>query len=149
MFGVNVVLCLGLVIGEGLGEECGDKNRQFGDNSVVFGENELGEEDSVALERTRRSFYRFVFSANTMQIFAMPLFCFRSGAALGKETSQTLDYLLSESGYNRRIRPTNDGGPVAVNVNLAIRSMGPVDENREAYSLDCYFRQSWLDRRLR
>ena len=61
MFGVNVVLCLGLVIGEGLGEECGDKNRQFGDNSVVFGENELGEEDSVALERTRRSFYRFVF----------------------------------------------------------------------------------------
>merc|ERR1711892_785937 len=129
MFWVIVVLCLGLVIGEGLGEECGDKNRQFGDNSVVFGENELGEEDSVALERTRRSFYR-------------------SGAALGKETSQTLDYLLSESGYNRRIRPTNDGGPVAVNVNLAIRSMGPVDENREAYSLDCYFRQSWLDRRL-
>ena len=40
---------------------------------------------------------------------------------MGRETSQTLDYLLSESGYNRRLRPVNDGGPVVVNVNMAIR----------------------------
>ena len=44
---------------------------------------------------------------------------------MGKETSTTLDYLLSESGYDRKLRPVNDGGPVQVNVNLAIRSMGP------------------------
>ena len=47
------------------------------------------------------------------------------------------------------MRPVSDGdGPVLVNVNLDIRSMGPVDEMNEVYSLDCYFRQTWLDRRL-
>ena len=29
------------------------------------------------------------------------------------------------------------------------RSMGPVDEMNEVYSLDCYFRQTWIDKRLR
>ena len=42
------------------------------------------------------------------------------------------------------------GGPaVPVTINLSIRSMGPVSEDKEAYSLDCYFRQSWVDDRLR
>ena len=36
-----------------------------------------------------------------------------------------------------------------VTINLSIRSMGPVDENRMVFSLDCYFRQSWVDDRLR
>ena len=27
--------------------------------------------------------------------------------------------------------------------------MGPVEDSKEAYSLDCYFRQSWTDKRLR
>ena len=35
-----------------------------------------------------------------------------------------------------------------VTINLSIRSMGPVDENSEVFSLDCYFRQSWVDSRL-
>ena len=52
-----VFLCLG--ISSVVGEECASKNRQFGDTSVVFGENELEEEDAIALDRTRRSFYRF------------------------------------------------------------------------------------------
>ena len=39
----------------------------------------------------------------------------------GQETSKTLDYLLSESGYNRRVRPDSGVKPVQVNVNLAIR----------------------------
>ena len=30
-----------------------------------------------------------------------------------------------------------------------VRSMGPVDEMNEVYSLDCYFRQTWMDKRLR
>ncbi len=41
------------------------------------------------------------------------------------------------------------GPPIPVVINLSIRSMGPVDENREVFSLDCYFRQSWVDPRLR
>ena len=73
----------------------------------------------------------------------------RSGASLGQETSATLDYLLFESGYNRRVRPETGGEAVTVHVNLDIRSMGPVDEMNEVYSLDCYFRQSWMDKRLR
>ena len=27
--------------------------------------------------------------------------------------------------------------------------MGPVDENRRAFSIDCYFRQKWMDERLK
>ena len=68
---------------------------------LMIGENELNESEAELLERERRSFYR-------------------SGASLGQETSATLDYLLFESGYNRRVRPSNGGGePVVVNVNMA------------------------------
>ena len=35
-----------------------------------------------------------------------------------------------------------------VEVNVDIRSMGPVDETRQVFSLDCYFRQYWRDSRL-
>ena len=35
------------------------------------------------------------------------------------------------AGYNRRVRPqTAYGGPITINVNLDVRSMGPVDENK-------------------
>ena len=36
-----------------------------------------------------------------------------------------------------------------VEVNVDIRSMGPVDETKQVFSLDCYFRQYWTDPRLR
>ena len=65
----------------------------------------------------------------------------RSGAALGENTSTTLDHLLYESGYNRlevrteethtnlfipplnrrRMRPNYIGDPVVVYVNLEIK----------------------------
>ena len=41
------------------------------------------------------------------------------------------------------------GPPVEVGINLEVLSMGPVDENTHSISLDCYFRQSWYDRRLK
>jgi hypothetical protein len=41
------------------------------------------------------------------------------------------------------------GPPIPVIINLSIRSMGPVDETRQAFSLDCYFRQTWVDPRLK
>ena len=40
--------------------------------------------------------------------------CFRSGKALEHETSRTLDYLLTESGYNKRVRPSFGGLPETV-----------------------------------
>ena len=36
-----------------------------------------------------------------------------------------------------------------VEVNVAIRSMGPVDEMSQTIQLDCYFRQFWEDKRLK
>ncbi len=37
--------------------------------------------------------------------------------------------------------------PVQVEVNMFVRSMGPVDEGRQIFTLDCYFRQYWTDAR--
>ena len=34
-------------------------------------------------------------------------------------------------------------------INIAIRSMGPVDERSQTIQLDCYFRQFWEDFRLK
>ena len=34
-------------------------------------------------------------------------------------------------------------------MNLFVRSMGPVDEGRQIFTLDCYFRQYWTDTRYR
>lgn len=74
---------------------------------------------------------------------------YKTGKAVADQVSSTLDQLLKHSGYDKRIRPQLGGPPVSVTINLSIRSMGPVDENRRAFSLDCYFRQSWFDARLR
>ena len=66
--------------------------------------------------------------------------------------SNTLEILLDKDRYNRQMRPPGqdqNSSPVQVQINMAIRSMGPVDEVRELFSLDCYFRQSWTDKRLR
>ncbi|CAG5129609.1 unnamed protein product, partial [Candidula unifasciata] len=37
---------------------------------------------------------------------------------------------------------------VVVNADLSLRSMGPISELNMMYTLDCYFRQRWIDRRL-
>jgi gamma-aminobutyric acid receptor subunit alpha len=39
-------------------------------------------------------------------------------------------------------------GPTIVHTNINIRSMGPVSELDMDYSMDCYFRQFWKDKRL-
>nr|CAD7574616.1 unnamed protein product [Timema californicum] len=40
------------------------------------------------------------------------------------------------------------GPPAVVEVDIMVRSMGPISEVDMTYSMDCYFRQSWVDRRL-
>ncbi|XP_055895587.1 gamma-aminobutyric acid receptor alpha-like isoform X3 [Biomphalaria glabrata] len=60
--------------------------------------------------------------------------------------SNVLDTLLE--GYDKRLRPGFGGEAVVVNADLSLRSMGPISELDMIYTLDCYFRQRWMDRRL-
>ena len=75
---------------------------------------------------------------------------FRSGASVAWQVSDVLDNLLQRRGYNKQVRPDNlgDGSPAEVELNLAIQNIGPIDELKEVFSIDCYFRQSWYDARL-
>ena len=67
---------------------------------------------------------------------------------LAQKISQTLDTLFSEETYDRRFRPGFGGSPTNIEVNIFIRSMGPVDESFQKFTFDCYFRQKWTDLRL-
>ncbi|XP_053953477.1 gamma-aminobutyric acid receptor alpha-like [Anastrepha ludens] len=60
--------------------------------------------------------------------------------------SELLDNLLR--GYDNSIRPGFGGPPATVEVDIMVRSMGPISEVDMTYSMDCYFRQSWVDKRL-
>ena len=92
---------------------------------------DLGEEDEFrAEERLRRS-------VNASE-----------RAAVADAVTETLDHIFDESRYNAKIRPNYDGPPTVIVVNLAIRSMGPVDESKNIFTIDCYFRQYWTDERL-
>ncbi|XP_013411588.1 gamma-aminobutyric acid receptor subunit alpha-2 [Lingula anatina] len=59
-----------------------------------------------------------------------------------------LDYLLHEDRYDRQLRPGFGGPPSIVQTDIHVRSFGPVSELEGAYSMDCYFRQQWYDKRL-
>ncbi|KFM66546.1 Gamma-aminobutyric acid receptor alpha-like protein, partial [Stegodyphus mimosarum] len=64
-------------------------------------------------------------------------------------TTYLLDTLLSEDKYDRRIRPGIGGDPTVIQTDIEIRSFGPISETEMIYSMDCYFRQTWYDKRLR
>ena len=74
---------------------------------------------------------------------------YRQERLLSSQISTILDTLFIHSGYDRQIRPGLGGPPLDVEMNIAIRSMGPVDEQSQVFSLDCYFRQFWTDDRLK
>ncbi|EGT36787.1 hypothetical protein CAEBREN_18713 [Caenorhabditis brenneri] len=62
-------------------------------------------------------------------------------------TTKVLDTILLNQDKN--FRPVNpDNSPLQVEVDISVRSMGPISEQNMEFSLDCYFRQKWLDRRL-
>ncbi|XP_046553483.1 gamma-aminobutyric acid receptor alpha-like isoform X2 [Haliotis rubra] len=60
--------------------------------------------------------------------------------------SQLLENMLV--GYDKRLRPGFGGKPLAVMIYINLRSMGPISELDMVYTLDCYFRQTWYDKRL-
>ncbi|XP_075545286.1 gamma-aminobutyric acid receptor subunit alpha-6-like [Dermacentor variabilis] len=72
----------------------------------------------------------------------------RSARGIMANTSSLLDSLLSEKNYNRQFRPGFGGPPTEILTDILIRSFGPVSENEMMFSMDCYFRQTWYDRRL-
>ncbi|XP_054267920.1 gamma-aminobutyric acid receptor alpha-like [Macrosteles quadrilineatus] len=63
-----------------------------------------------------------------------------------RNVSELLDNLLR--GYDNSVRPGLGGPPAIVEVDIMVRSMGPISEVDMTYSMDCYFRQTWVDRRL-
>lgn len=66
---------------------------------------------------------------------------------VSKNISMLLEDLLKS--YESSQIPTHGQGvPTVVKTNILIRSMGPVSELDMEYSMDCYFRQYWRDRRL-
>merc|ERR1719422_2630624 len=60
--------------------------------------------------------------------------------------SKLLDSLLQD--YDNSLRPDFGGGHTLIEVNMQVRSMGPISEMDMSYIMDCYFRQSWVDKRL-
>ncbi|KAE9417926.1 hypothetical protein Angca_003267, partial [Angiostrongylus cantonensis] len=62
-------------------------------------------------------------------------------------TTKLLNTILLNQ--DRKFRPINsDASPVRVEIDISVRSMGPISEQDMEFSLDCYFRQKWLDQRL-
>uniref|UniRef100_A0A182QI39 Neurotransmitter-gated ion-channel ligand-binding domain-containing protein n=1 Tax=Anopheles farauti TaxID=69004 RepID=A0A182QI39_9DIPT len=66
---------------------------------------------------------------------------------LSKNITIILENLLKRY-ENSQIPTHGQGVPTLVQTNILIRSMGPVSELDMDYSMDCYFRQYWRDRRL-
>ncbi|XP_062857024.1 gamma-aminobutyric acid receptor subunit alpha-4 [Trichomycterus rosablanca] len=61
--------------------------------------------------------------------------------------TRILDQLLE--GYDNRLRP-GFGGPVTeVKTDIYVTSFGPVSDVEMEYTIDVFFRQKWVDRRLR
>ncbi|XP_071545500.1 gamma-aminobutyric acid receptor alpha-like [Panulirus ornatus] len=80
----------------------------------------------------------------------LPNFSFRSGEVKqitpSKNISKLLDNLLK--GYDQKLRPSFGGEPTTVEIDIEVRSMSQISEMDMTYSMDCYFRQSWVDERL-
>ena len=54
--------------------------------------------------------------------------------AFANAVTETLDRIFHESNYDAKLRPNYDGPSTVVMVNLAIRSMGPVDETKNTFT---------------
>ncbi|OWF41299.1 Gamma-aminobutyric acid receptor subunit alpha-6 [Mizuhopecten yessoensis] len=68
-------------------------------------------------------------------------------AAIGTDNiSAVLDDLLVD--YDKKLRPGFGGDPLEVQIDILLRSMGPISERDMVYTMDIYFRQRWMDERL-
>ena len=66
-----------------------------------------------------------------------------------RNVSRMLDHLLT-SDYNNEMRPgAMEDKITRVKVNIAVTTLGPVQDDKEMLIFTCYLRQSWTDSRLR
>ncbi|XP_076021007.1 gamma-aminobutyric acid receptor subunit alpha-6a [Genypterus blacodes] len=61
--------------------------------------------------------------------------------------TRILDRLLD--GYDNRLRPGSGGGITEVKTDIFVTSFGPVSDVDMEYTMDMFFRQTWIDERLK
>uniref|UniRef100_A0A3Q1IXB4 Uncharacterized protein n=1 Tax=Anabas testudineus TaxID=64144 RepID=A0A3Q1IXB4_ANATE len=61
--------------------------------------------------------------------------------------TRILDQLLN--GYDNRLRPGSGGGVTEVKTDIFVTSFGPVSDVDMEYTTDMFFRQMWVDERLK
>ncbi|KAF3693807.1 Gamma-aminobutyric acid receptor subunit beta-2 [Channa argus] len=61
--------------------------------------------------------------------------------------TRILDQLLN--GYDNRLRPGSGGGVTEVKTDIFVTSFGPVSDVEMEYTMDMFFRQMWVDERLK
>ncbi|XP_037940634.1 gamma-aminobutyric acid receptor alpha-like [Teleopsis dalmanni] len=108
----------------------------------------------ASLSCLMRRLFKLLISCAVMSVICINSWSFAKGDSHMRLTqrnnhaniSELLDNLLR--GYDNSIRPDFGGPPATVEVDIMVRSMGPISEVDMTYSMDCYFRQSWVDKRL-
>ncbi|GMT19521.1 hypothetical protein PFISCL1PPCAC_10818, partial [Pristionchus fissidentatus] len=98
------------------------------------------------------SSYNFASLANSSFPRKAPAFVSNGksnhNSTLTREITKILNTLLLNQDKN--FRPYNDDPrvPLKVEIDISVRSVGPISEQHMEFSLDCYFRQRWVDKRL-
>ncbi|XP_010895526.2 gamma-aminobutyric acid receptor subunit alpha-6a [Esox lucius] len=64
----------------------------------------------------------------------------------GENITRILDQLLD--GYDNRLRPGSGGEVTEVKTDIFVTSFGPVSDVEMEYTVDMFFRQTWVDERL-
>ncbi|XP_055333460.1 gamma-aminobutyric acid receptor alpha-like isoform X2 [Paramacrobiotus metropolitanus] len=90
------------------------------------------------------SFSANIDDANLTSVTMIPTATQANESTHIQSVTDIIDTLLMD--YDIKARPP--GPTTEVLVDIVLRSMGTVSESQFEYSIDCYFRQSWIDRRL-
>ncbi|XP_021483905.1 gamma-aminobutyric acid receptor subunit alpha-6 isoform X1 [Meriones unguiculatus] len=69
------------------------------------------------------------------------------GNFYSENVSRILDNLLE--GYDNRLRPGFGGAVTEVKTDIYVTSFGPVSDVEMEYTMDVFFRQTWIDERLK
>ncbi|CAN9514897.1 unnamed protein product [Ophioblennius macclurei] len=70
-----------------------------------------------------------------------------TGKVFSDNITRILDSLLD--GYDNRLRPGSGGGVTEVKTDIFVTSFGPVSDVEMEYTMDMFFRQMWVDERLK